>query len=154
MPCWREREPPTYSYVTLRNRMHVQLFVHMCDSGVQADAVTCCSLINAMDKAGMWQVAELLLLAMDARGGALSALRVLPPPQFSKLTQEEAILVEMLRSRLLVGTTDLPPGLCSKFTVCTIRAAQRVGLPQFGDDEQDTPVLFVIESQQCKYSIF
>ena len=96
--------------------MHVQLFVHMCDSGVQADAVTCCSLINAMDKAGMWQVAELLLLAMDARCGALNALRALPPPQFSTLTQEEAILVEMLHSRLLYGTADVPCGAC----VCLI----------------------------------
>lgn len=106
--------------------MHVQLFVHMCDSGVQADAVTCCSLINAMDKAGMWQVAEVLLLAMDATSPALAPLRALPAPQFSPLVPEEAAVVDSLRSRLALGSFEVATGValyiawsnCSLYIQC------------------------------------
>jgi hypothetical protein len=84
--------------------MHVQLFVHMCDSGIQADAVTCCSLINVMDKAGMWQVAELLLLAMDAASPALEPLRNMPEPPLTHLAPEDAAIVEALRSRFAQGS--------------------------------------------------
>ena len=30
----------------------------MCSAGIECDAVTCCSLITALDKGGQWQVAE------------------------------------------------------------------------------------------------
>ena len=36
----------------------------MCARGVAVDGVTCCSLINAMDKAAAWQLAEKVFSCM------------------------------------------------------------------------------------------
>ncbi len=33
-------------------------------SGVEADVVACCSLINALERGGQWQLAEKLFLQM------------------------------------------------------------------------------------------
>jgi hypothetical protein len=38
--------------------MAIELFNHMVAEGVECDAVTCCSLITALDKGGQWQLAE------------------------------------------------------------------------------------------------
>jgi hypothetical protein len=93
----------------------MQLFLHMCDNGVSADAVTCCSLINAMDKAGMWPAAELVLLAMGAACPSLEALRSLPPEHFSHLSADEAELIETLSQRLAVrpAVIGAPASDCS-----------------------------------------
>jgi len=42
----------------------LQVFDHMQNSGVDADVVTCCSLINALERGGQWQLAEKLFLEM------------------------------------------------------------------------------------------
>ena len=34
------------------------MFNHMVNGGIECDAVTCCSLITALDKGGQWQLAE------------------------------------------------------------------------------------------------
>jgi hypothetical protein len=36
----------------------IDVFNHMSASGVECDAVACCSLITALDKGGHWQLAE------------------------------------------------------------------------------------------------
>ncbi len=38
----------------------------MADAGVESDAVTCCSLITALDKGGQWQLAEQVFMQMYA----------------------------------------------------------------------------------------
>ena len=58
----------------------------------------------------MMQVAELLLLAMDTTSPALAALRAQPPPKFNHLTQEEAGVVDSLRSRLALGSFEVASG--------------------------------------------
>lgn len=79
----------------------VQLFLHMCECGIQADAVTCCSLINAMDRAGLWQVAELVLLALCARMPSFRDMRALPALDLSSfLDASEQALVHTLVLRL------------------------------------------------------
>lgn len=81
--------------------MPLQLFLHMCDCGIQADAVTCCSLINAMDRAGLWQVAELVLLALCARMPSFRDMRTLPSLDLSTfLDAPECTLVRTLCQRL------------------------------------------------------
>lgn len=42
----------------------LQVFDHMQASGVEADVVACCSLINALERGGQWQLAEKLFLQM------------------------------------------------------------------------------------------
>ena len=36
----------------------IDVFNHMCQSGIECDVVTCCSLISAMEKGGQWELAE------------------------------------------------------------------------------------------------
>ena len=36
----------------------IDVFNHMVNGGIECDAVTCCSLITALDKGGQWQLAE------------------------------------------------------------------------------------------------
>lgn len=36
----------------------IDVFNHLCDNNIECDAVTCCSLITALDKGGQWQLAE------------------------------------------------------------------------------------------------
>jgi hypothetical protein len=38
--------------------MAIEVFNHMVAEGVECDAVTCCSLITALDKGGQRQLAE------------------------------------------------------------------------------------------------
>jgi hypothetical protein len=38
--------------------LRICMFNHMVAEGVECDAVTCCSLITALDKGGQWQLAE------------------------------------------------------------------------------------------------
>ena len=91
----------------LTPRVAVQLFLHMCDCGIQADAVTCCSLINAMDRAGLWQVAELVLLALCARMPAFHDMRAQPPLDLAAvLDAAERSLVQTLCLRLSGGSDD------------------------------------------------
>lgn len=93
-----------------RSRVSVQLFLHMCDCGIQADAVTCCSLINAMDRAGLWQVAELVLLALCARMPSFRDMRALPALDLSAfLDAPERTLVHTLCLRLSGGEEGLWP---------------------------------------------
>lgn len=42
----------------------LQVFDHMQASHVEADVVACCSLINALERGGQWQLAEKLFLQM------------------------------------------------------------------------------------------
>lgn len=42
----------------------LQVFDHMQASNVEADVVACCSLINALERGGQWQLAEKLFLQM------------------------------------------------------------------------------------------
>lgn len=46
--------------------MSVQVFDDMQARGVLADVVTCCSLINALERGGQWQLAEQLFVQMCA----------------------------------------------------------------------------------------
>lgn len=81
----------------------------MCDCGIQADAVTCCSLINAMDRAGLWQVAELVLLALCASMPSFRDMRALPPLDLSAfLDASDQALVHTLCVRLSGGGGDGP----------------------------------------------
>jgi hypothetical protein len=36
----------------------IDVFNHMSNANIECDAVTCCSLITALDKGGQWQLAE------------------------------------------------------------------------------------------------
>jgi len=36
----------------------IDVFNHMSNASIECDAVTCCSLITALDKGGQWQLAE------------------------------------------------------------------------------------------------
>ena len=53
--------PPTRAPVPLPLP---QVFDHMQASHVEADVVACCSLINALERGGQWQLAEKLFLQM------------------------------------------------------------------------------------------
>jgi hypothetical protein len=56
----------------------MQVFVKMCKEGVAVDAVTCCSLINAMDKARHWALAEVVFSGLCRSNPDLAPL--IPPP--------------------------------------------------------------------------
>lgn len=43
---------PTHAFTA------IDVFNHMSNAGIECDAVTCCSLITALDKGGQWQLAE------------------------------------------------------------------------------------------------
>jgi hypothetical protein len=38
----------------------------MSDAGIECDAVTCCSLITALDKGGQWPLAEQVRVLLDS----------------------------------------------------------------------------------------
>ena len=44
----------------------MQVFEDMQAQGVEADVVTCCSLISALERGGQWQLAEQLFMQMCA----------------------------------------------------------------------------------------
>lgn len=50
----------------LRRIMAMQIFDDMQARGILADVVTCCSLINALERGGQWQLAEQLFVQMCA----------------------------------------------------------------------------------------
>ena len=46
----------------------IDVFNHMVNGGIECDAVTCCSLITALDKGGQWQLAEQVCVCWGGRG--------------------------------------------------------------------------------------
>eukprot|EP01026_Neomeris_dumetosa_P062821 TRINITY_DN59559_c0_g1_i1.p5 TRINITY_DN59559_c0_g1~~TRINITY_DN59559_c0_g1_i1.p5 ORF type:complete len:206 (-),score=35.46 TRINITY_DN59559_c0_g1_i1:15-632(-) len=63
----------------------------MCSNGIEADAVTCCSLITALDKGGQWQLAEQVFIHMYAGD-----------PRFHSLLRLEEDTSAMLATQQLV----------------------------------------------------
>ena len=45
-----------------------QVFDDMQARGVEADVVTCCSLISALERGGQWQLAEVMPASRQAEG--------------------------------------------------------------------------------------
>lgn len=54
----------------------LQTFSHMQDCGVEADVVTCCSLISALERGGQWHLAQQLFLDMCRTGAAAGSRQV------------------------------------------------------------------------------
>ena len=53
--------PPSPLCISQQGRqwsLAIDVFNHMVNGGIECDAVTCCSLITALDKGGQWQLAE------------------------------------------------------------------------------------------------
>ncbi len=68
LPCLPDLTLPPLQGLQYRARCAccwgVQVFDHMQASHVEADVVACCSLINALERGGQWQLAEKLFLQM------------------------------------------------------------------------------------------
>lgn len=84
----------------------MQVFERMCAQGVAIDGVTCCSLINAMDKAGLWQLGELVFACMCESAG-LEMLCVPEPADTSAMCAESLALLRRLHNCLAPHTA--PP---------------------------------------------
>jgi hypothetical protein len=83
----------------------MQLYLHMCEQGVQPDAVTCCSLINAMDKADKWQLAEKIFLSIFRFVPFVEALSAVGPPETGHMDESELLLVRELCFKLSSACT-------------------------------------------------
>jgi hypothetical protein len=79
----------------------VQVFLRMCEQGVAVDGVTCCSLINAMDKASQWQMAELLFRCMCISTPSLLCLQPDHRIDVAGMTPENINLLDHLSSYLM-----------------------------------------------------
>lgn len=53
-----------------------QVFAHMQARGVDADVVTCCSLISALERGGQWHLAQQLFLDMCRAAAAAGSPQV------------------------------------------------------------------------------
>ena len=76
----------------------VQVFELMCAS-VAVDGVTCCSLINAMDKAGEWQLAEAVFRNM-CTSATLTPLLSGIEPDYSEMPERALALLRRLNECL------------------------------------------------------
>lgn len=56
----------------------LQIFAHMQRCGVDADVVTCCSLISALERGGQWHLAQQLFLDMCRTAAAAGSAPVRP----------------------------------------------------------------------------
>jgi hypothetical protein len=79
----------------------------MCEQGVAVDAVTCCSLINAMDKARHWALAEVVFSGLCRSNITLAPL--IPPPLTPAdcLSDHEIELVHQLQDCMCMPRSHL-----------------------------------------------
>lgn len=56
--------------------LHMQVFAHMQARGVDADVVTCCSLISALERGGQWHLAQQLFLDMCRAAASAGSAQV------------------------------------------------------------------------------
>ncbi len=64
------------TYTELAAQCCSQVFAHMQARGVDADVVTCCSLISALERGGQWHLAQQLFLDMCRAAAAAGSPQV------------------------------------------------------------------------------